>query len=74
MIKKVQMFTVVCDNCKVDAFEGQEITCWNNKEFTEDVAVESGFIKDGDKHYCPECAYYDDEDQLRIITDNDSNR
>ena len=66
MIKKVQMFTVVCDNCKVDAFANDVITCWNNKDFTEDMAVEVGFYKDGDKHYCPKCAYYDDNDEFII--------
>lgn len=66
MINKVQMFSVVCDNCKVDAFDGQEFTCWNDKDFAEDMAVEVGFHKDGDKHYCPECAYYDDNDEFII--------
>lgn len=66
MIKKVQMFTVVCDNCKVDAFADDVITCWDEKEFAETMAVESGYVKDGDKHYCPECWYYDDNDEFKI--------
>jgi hypothetical protein len=74
MIKTVKMYTVVCDNCKQDAFEGHEISCWNNKDFAEDIAIDAeGYIKDGDSHYCMTCAYYDDEDKL-IIKSNDSNR
>lgn len=66
MIKTVNMFTVVCDNCNEDAFKDDEFSCWSDKDFAEDMAVEIGYIKDGDKHYCPTCVYYDDEDNLII--------
>jgi hypothetical protein len=66
MIKEVTMFTVVCDNCGVDVNEGQEYSCWNDKGFAEDMAMDADWIKEDDKHYCPKCFSYDDEDNLVI--------
>jgi hypothetical protein len=66
MIKEVTMFTVVCDNCGVDVNEGQQYSCWNDKGFAEDMAMEADWIKEDDKHYCLNCFSYDDDDNLVI--------
>lgn len=54
------MFTVVCDNCGKDVNEGEEYSCWNDIMFAEDIAMEVGWIKEDDRHYCPDCFTYDD--------------
>jgi predicted acetyltransferase len=66
MIKKVDCFTVVCDLCGKDAFEGDEINGWNDESFAESYAEDEDFKTDGDKHYCPDCYHYDDDDNLVI--------
>lgn len=66
MIKDVQMFTVICDNCKADANSGSDYSCWNDKNGAEDIAIESGWIKDNEKHYCSDCFYFDNEGKLRL--------
>lgn len=60
------MYTVVCDNCGVDVNEGQEYSCWNDKGYAQEIAMESEWIKEGGEHYCPKCYTYDDEDNLII--------
>jgi hypothetical protein len=66
MIEKVEMYTVVCDNCGEDVASGQEYSCWNDKSYAEDNAVDSDWHKEDDKHYCPNCFEFDDEDNLII--------
>jgi len=66
MITEVKMFTVVCDNCGVDSNKGSEYSCWDDKGYAEDSAMESGWHKEGDKHYCTNCFSYDDDDNLVI--------
>lgn len=64
MIKELTMYTVVCDHCGKDANKDAEFSAWNDRVFAEDVAMESDWIKENDKHYCTECAEYDDDDKL----------
>lgn len=66
MIKEVKMYTVVCDNCGRDVNENADYSCYNDKVFAQDVAMESDWLKEGDKHYCPNCYTYDDEDNLVV--------
>lgn len=66
MIKEVKMYTVVCDNCGKDVNEGAEYSCWNDKNYADDVAMESDWYRVDDKHYCQDCAEYDDDDNLTI--------
>lgn len=65
-IEKVEMFTVVCDNCKESADEGSDYSCWNDENGAKDVAMESGFINENENDYCPKCYSYNDEDELII--------
>lgn len=60
------MFTVVCDNCGADSNEGEEYSAWNVKSFAEDCAIEGGWLKEGDRHYCGNCFSYGDNDELKI--------
>lgn len=54
-VKKVEMFTVVCDNCGADVCEGQEYSCWNDELSAKEIAMESGYITEGEKYYCEDC-------------------
>lgn len=67
MIKEVKMFTLVCDNCVTDVNSNTDYSCWNNKEYVEDIAKEADWIKQGDNHYCPNCYKFDDDDNIILI-------
>ena len=62
MLQKVEMYSIICDNCKEIC--GDEIVAWADKSHMETVAMESDWLKEGDKHYCPDCYSYDDDDNL----------
>lgn len=66
MIAKVEMYTIVCDNCGVDIASMQDYSCWHDSDYAEQNADESDWIKEGDKHYCPDCFSYDDDDNIII--------
>ena len=66
MLKEVKMYTVVCDNCGKDVNKDAEYSAWNDKNYAVEVAMESDWIKENDKHYCPDCFTYDDDDNLLI--------
>lgn len=66
MLKEVKMYTVVCDNCGKDVNKDAEYAAWNDKRHAEEVAMESDWIKENDKHYCSDCFTYDDDDNLLI--------
>ncbi len=63
-VEKVEMFTVVCDNCGEDIGASSEYSCWNDSSYAEENAMESDWIKHDGKHYCPECYSYNDNDEL----------
>ena len=67
MLKEVKMYTVVCDNCGKDVNKDAEYSAWNDKRYAEEVAMESDWIKENDKNYCPDCFTYDDDDNLLIM-------
>ena len=68
-IKKVEMFTVVCDNCKLDIGTDAEYSCWNDELYAETVAMESDWLKEGHNHYCKDCFEYDNDDNIIIKTE-----
>ena len=65
-IEKMEMFTVICDNCKTSADEDTMYSCWNDESAAKDVAMEADYIYEDDNHYCPECYSYNNEDELVI--------
>lgn len=66
MIQEVTMYTVVCDNCKKSAGENSEYAAWSDESSAKDVAMDSGYITEGKKHYCSDCFFYGDNDELII--------
>ena len=68
MIQTIQMFTVKCDNCG-KSFEDthQGFCAWNDADGAETYAIDSGWLKEeADTHYCPDCYYFDDYDNLTL--------
>lgn len=76
MIKEVTMYTVICDNCGHDVNKDAEYSAWNDRDYAVECALESDWIEKDDKHYCPECFSYDDDDNLilRYIAPKDDNK
>lgn len=66
MVKEVKMYTVICDCCGADVNEDEEFSCWSDAGSAKDVAMDSDWLTEGDKQYCPDCYSYDDDDNLVI--------
>ena len=60
------MFTVICDGCGKDVNKDADYSCWDDKGYAEDIAMDSDWVTDNDKHYCTDCYYYDEDDKLII--------
>lgn len=60
MIRKVEMYQALCDNCG-KACINEDICAWSE----ESQAIEDALYMDwqiiGDRLYCPDCFEYDDE-------------
>lgn len=67
MIKEVTMYTVQCDNCKCTSGDNSDYAAWEGEESALIDAHEDGWVKVDDKHYCPDCYYYDSEDNLQVV-------
>ena len=66
MIKEFKCYTLLCDNCGADVNEGSEVSGWDSEEYNYDTAGESDWIDYEDKHYCPDCYSFNDEDEIII--------
>ena len=66
MIKEIIMYTVACDNCGRDVNRDLEFSCWADKQTSVDIAQDLDWHKEGEKHYCPNCFEFDDNDKLII--------
>jgi hypothetical protein len=67
MIKEVKMFTMICDNCGKDLCENEEFAAWNDISPLSDIADGSDWNTEKENHYCPDCYFYDENDELVII-------
>lgn len=67
MLQELKMFTIVCDGCGKDVNEGTGYSGWNCDNYIEEIRQEAGWEKVDDKHYCPDCFEYDDNDELQIL-------
>ncbi len=61
------MYTVICDNCSKSADEDSEYSCWGEEDTAREVADNASFVEHEGKDYCPECAHFNDDDELVII-------
>lgn len=71
MIYPVTMYAGKCDNCgKEMKLGGGEYSAYGDPESVEFEMEESAYHIDSDKHYCPDCWSYDDEDNIVLKTLN----
>jgi hypothetical protein len=68
MIKKMDTYTCICDNCKADLLEDLEFTGYDEDSLKEIIGESDWIEKDGN-HYCFYCYGYDDNDEIFIITE-----
>lgn len=73
MIIKVDMYAVQCDNCGEDLGAISEYSAWNDEEAANDDANNHEWHKEGNKHFCPVCHTFDDNDKLVIRELKDKN-
>lgn len=67
MIKNLTIYTVICDNCGKDSTDECLYSGWSDADYAIEQAEDAGFETIGhEKHYCPDCFYYDDNDELII--------
>ena len=59
-IKKIKMFTIICDNCKISADEASDHFCWNDENTAIYVALNANYICENLHHYCSKCYSYND--------------
>ena len=55
MIKSLTYFTIICDDCGIDANAESEQSAWSNTNGAECSAECSDWHTDDKKHYCPNC-------------------
>ena len=66
MIVQEIFYAVQCDNCCQIAEDYNGFSYFISANSSNEKAMEAEYHKDGDKHYCPECHSFDDEDNLII--------
>ena len=59
MIKEVTYYDIICDRCGKSLTE-EDNTCYPDTESAELIAINSGWITIGGKHYCPDCYELDE--------------
>lgn len=66
MIKQVTSAVLICDCCGEKFHDGNDFCSYiddENGELIEQAALDSEWHKFGNKHYCPDCcSFIDDED------------
>lgn len=66
MIKEFTVYTILCDCCSKDVMENFEYSGFSRIESVTEICDDSGWHREGDKRYCPDCFSIDDEDKLII--------
>lgn len=64
MIYQVTMYGAKCDGCGEEIRFMGEYSAISERECVEDMLRESDYQFDGNKHYCPDCWAYDDNDNI----------
>ena len=65
MIKDKTVYTYICDKCGKDICDETDYIGWNDLGVYD--IYDEGWVEVGDKHYCPDCYDYNEEDELIII-------
>lgn len=65
--EKVECFALECDNCKeIYQQSHSDYSIWIIESDAWDNAQDDDWVKNEEKHYCPDCYTYDDNDKLFI--------
>ena len=67
MFKSFECWTLICDKCGKDVNAGTDYSGFDDKGYVMDCARDDNWIVKDDKHYCPDCYYYNDDDELTIL-------
>lgn len=67
MYKKIEVWTILCDGCGRDLNEKAEYCGWREKEGNVLDCEAQGWITEGNKHYCPDCYFYDVDDNAVFV-------
>jgi hypothetical protein len=66
MIKEFKCYSAVCDNCKTDIHKDHDVSGYDDLGYIHEVMNDGNWKEINDKHYCDDCWYYDDEDNILI--------
>ena len=67
MIKEIICYTVICDRCGTNYYDGSCTVGYTDAEISLDEAIDEGNWKEiEEKHYCLMCYDYDDNDNLIV--------
>lgn len=65
MIIEKTFYSLKCDGCGKELEDEVEEYAWMYDErVAEEVAVEGDWMSIREKHFCPDCHHYDDDDNL----------
>ena len=67
MIYGITVYAAKCDNCGKELLEDEEYCGYNSKDFLIDLMGDSNWHSEDDKHYCPDCYSFDDNDNLILL-------
>lgn len=67
MIQPIEMYTVICDRCGKDCFEGEEMRAWQPKECVREVVENYCWVVITDKDYCSDCYELDEETDEYVV-------
>lgn len=66
MKEKVECFAISCDNCH-DVYENNSgYSLFADEQATNEELNDDEWLTQGEKHYCPLCYSYNDNDELII--------
>ena len=65
MLKEVKLFQLHCDGCG-DQIEDGDVSAWYSKDGAEEVGNMQDWVRDKEKHYCPNCYEYNEYGDLIV--------
>lgn len=60
------MYAGCCDNCKSEIMENQDYSAYGDLNQMKEEFGNCDWIEHEGKHYCPNCFYHDDNDEIII--------
>lgn len=64
MVYQVNMFSAVCDNCGEPYIHPEGFMAFSEREQMEEALMNDEWEKQDKKHYCRDCWYVDDNDNI----------